>query len=161
MLEYHKKIDVFWNELVSSHAYKQQVPFVAKNFEHLDRNYYNHSHLLQSFNADVPEYQTFLKLLEVSVGSISWTCILPNVILPSHKDSFYMLRQEHNIDIDRCFRYLIFLEDWKFGQYVGFENKSITHWSAGDVWIFNSTEFHYGVNASNDPFHTCQISTFK
>jgi hypothetical protein len=134
---------------------------VAKNFDHLDRNYYNRDYLLQSFNEELSCADKFKESLSVSKGSVSWTCVLPNVILPTHKDTFYTLRQEHNIQIENCFRYLIFLEDYIFGQYVGFENKNITDWKAGDVWIFDHKELHYAVNASNSLFHSCQVSTFN
>lgn len=161
MIEYHRRIDIFWKEDLKNHVYKRQVPFVAKNFDHLNRNYYNRDHLLQSFNEEVSCGQQFKNSLNVDKGSVSWTCVLPNVILPTHKDTFYTLRQEHNVEVEQCFRYLVFLEDWTFGHYVGFTNKNITDWKAGDVWIFDSKELHYAVNASNMNFHSCQISTFN
>ncbi len=161
MIEYYKHINPFWEEDLKNHVYAREVPFVAKNFDHLDRKYYNRDHLLQSFNEELPCADKFKKELNAPDSSVSWTCILPNVILPTHSDTFYTLRQRYNIEIDNCFRYLIFLEDWVFGHYVGFENKNITNWKAGDVWKFDSTENHYGVNASNTNFHTCQISTYN
>lgn len=160
MVEYVKQIDNFWKEDLATHVYSREVPFVAKNFEHLDRKYYNKDYLLQSFNEELPCVDQFKGVLSAVTASVSWTCILPDVILPTHKDTFYTLRQEHNIELDQCYRYLIFLEDWIFGHYVEFETKSVTNWKAGDVWKFDGTEMHYGVNASNVPFHTCQVSTF-
>ena len=161
MPKYFKNIDNFWKDDLTNHNYKRKVEYVARNFDHLDRNFYNHGYILQSFNEELKNSDKFKNALEVENGSVSWTCILPNSILPSHKDTFYTLRQEFNIDLDQCFRFLIFLEDWKFGHYVGFENINITHWKAGDVWIFDGTEMHFGVNASNENFHSCQVSTFQ
>ena len=161
MPEYVKTIKNFWKQELASHKYARVVPFVAKNFDHLDREYYNKDHLLQSFNEELSCADEFKGALDAVQASVSWTNILPNVILPTHKDTFYTLRQEHNVELDDCFRYLIFLEDWVFGHYVGFEKKNITHWRAGDVWKFTGHEMHYGVNASNVSFHTCQVSTFE
>lgn len=161
MPEYVKSLDNFWKNDLETHTYVREVPFVAKNFDHLDRKYYNKDFLLQSFNEELPCSEKFKAALEATNASVSWTNILPNVILPTHKDTFYTLRQEHNVELDDCYRYLIFLEDWVFGHYVGFENTSITHWKAGDVWKFTGHEMHYGVNVSNVPFHTAQVSTFK
>jgi hypothetical protein len=162
MIEFVTNIQSFWDEDLKNHTYAREVPFVAKNFDHLDRTYYNRDHLLQSFNEELPNgWQRFLKAFDATSGSVSWTCILPNLILPSHRDTFYTMRQEHNVSIEQCFRYLIFLGDWHFGQYAGFENKHISHWKKGDVWMFDSTEMHFAVNASNAPFHSCQVSTFK
>lgn len=160
MIEYCNRIENFWKQDLKNHSYFREVPFVAKNFDHLDKTYYNKDYLLQSFNDELSCSEKFKKELNVSKGSVSWTCILPNVILPTHQDTFYTLRQEYNVEIERCYRYLIFLEDWVFGQYVGFTNKNITNWKVGDVWKFDSTELHYAVNASNVNFHSCQISTF-
>ena len=160
MPEFVKNINVFWKEELASHTYTREVQFVAKNFDHLDRKYYNKDYLLQSFNEELSCADEFKGALDVNTASVSWTCILPDVILPTHKDTFYTLRQEHNVELDDCYRYLIFLEDWVFGQYVGFEDTSITNWVAGDVWKFTGHEMHYGVNASNCLFHTCQVSSF-
>ena len=161
MPEFVKNISNFWWEDLAEHKYAREVPFVAKNFDHLDRTYYNKDHLLQSFNEELPNAAQFKDALDAAQASISWTCILPDVILPTHKDTFYTLRQEHNVELDDCYRYLIFLEDWVFGHYVGFEDTSITHWKNGDVWKFTGHELHYAVNASNVSFHTAQVSTFK
>lgn len=161
MIKFYKKIENFWQEDLKNHSYARSVPFVARNFDHLDRNYYTSGHLLQSFNEELSCADKFKKSLDVRNSSVSWTCILPNTILPTHKDTFYTLRQQFNVEIDRCFRYLIFLENWAFGHIVVFENKIITDWKAGDVWIFDSEEMHYAVNASNKFLHCCQVSTYK
>lgn len=161
MAKYVKRIHNFWKKDLAEHTYTREVPFVARNFDHLDRKYYNKDYLLQSFNEELPNASQFKSSLDAVQASVSWTCILPNVILPTHKDTFYTLRQTHNIELDDCYRYLIFLEDWIFGHYVGFEHENITHWKAGDVWKFTGYEMHYGVNASNVSFHTAQVSTFK
>ena len=161
MIKYYTNIKNFWKEDLANHTYAREVPFVAKNFDHLDRKYYNKDYLLQSFNEELPNAAQFKGALDAAQASVSWTCVLPNVILPTHNDTFYTLRQEHNVSIEQCFRYLIFLEDWTFGQFVGFTNKNITNWKAGDVYVFDSTEMHFAVNASNELFHTCQVSTFK
>ena len=160
MLQYYTTIDNFWKDELSTHNYTRNVVWDAKNFNHLDKDYYNSGYLLQSFNEELSCAEQFKGVLDAHTASVSWTCILPNVILPTHKDTFYTLRQEHNVELDDCYRYLIFLEDWVFGQYVGFEDTSITKWGAGDVWRFTGHEMHYGVNASALNFHTCQVSTF-
>ena len=161
MLQYYTTIDNFWKDELSNHNYARNVVWDAKNFNHLDKDYYNSGYLLQSFNEELSCAEHFKGVLDAHTASVSWTCIKPNVILPTHKDTFYTLRQEHNVELDDCYRYLIFLEDWIFGQYVGFEHCSITKWKAGDVWCFTGHELHYAVNASALNFHSCQVSTFS
>ena len=161
MLNYVTRIDNFWQEELSTHTYAREVPFVAKNFEHLDKDYYNSGYLLQSFNEELPCAEQFKGVLDAHTASVSWTCIMPNVILPTHKDTFYTLRQEHQVELDDCYRYLIFLEDWEFGQFVGFEEATgLDRWVAGDTFKFTGHEMHFAVNASAVNFHTCQVSTF-
>jgi hypothetical protein len=78
-----------------------------------------------------------------------------------HRDKFYKVREKFNVNVTQCLRYLIFLGDWKFGQFVQFENADIGKWNKGDVWVFDSNEQHWGSNASHDNFYTCQVNTFK
>ena len=65
------------------------------------------------------------------------------------------------MDIDDCLRYLIFLEDWKIGHLVEFEQQPITKWEKGDVWTFTHEDIHCAGNASNFNFNTCQVNTRK
>lgn len=162
MIEFVGNLKSFWDHDLKNHEYVRTVPFVSKNFDHLDKTFYSKDFLLQSFNDELPlDRNLFLISVGSQEGSVSWTCMLPNIILPSHRDTFYMLRKEYDIEIERCFRYLIFLEDWQFGQYVGFNDMHISKWKKGDYWRFDSSEIHFAVNASNTPLHTCQVSTFK
>lgn len=155
-------IDDFWSDELSTHTYAREVPFVAKNFDHLDREYYNRDFLLQSFNEELPvDYKQYYTALECEEGSVSWTCILPNRILPIHQDTFYTLRLQKNVDVSLCFRYLVLLEDYVFGQYIQLGNTPVINWKKGDVWKFDSSLPHYAVNASNVKFHSCQVSTIK
>lgn len=111
MVKFFTHIIPFWNEQLKNHIYSRKVPFEARNFDHLDRNFYNKDYLLQSFNEEVPDTAKFRNILGIDKGSVSWTCVLPNVILPTHKDTFYTMRQEYTVEIDQCYRYLLFLEE--------------------------------------------------
>ena len=161
MIEYVTRIDNFWKDDLVNYTYTKKIPFVGKLFDHLDRTYYNKGHVLQSFDDDVPNAQHFKNALNVTTDSLSWVCIEPNVIVPTHRDTFYPIRETYNVNLEQCFRYIVFLEDWQFGHYVGFTNKNITKWKAGDVYKFDSTELHYAVNVSNLRFHTCQVNTYN
>ena len=163
MIEYFGNIENFWSNDLASHTYVKTVPLSScSNLSHVDTKYYQSGALYQSFNDELPNAKMFCSALGVTNdASVSWTDIQPNLILPTHRDTFYTLRTKNNVDVDKCYRYLIFLEDYVFGQYVGFETKSITDWKNGDVWMFDSTEMHFAVNASNSSLHTCQVSTFK
>mgnify|MGYP006137815827 FL=1 len=161
MPEFVTTIPNFWEEDLVQHTYAREVDWSAKNFDHLNKDDYNNGRLLQSFNEELPDSDAFKGVLDAHTASVSWTCIQPNVILPTHKDTFYTLRQEHQVELDDCYRYLIFLEDWEFGQFVGFEEApGLERWVAGDTFKFTGHEMHFAVNASAVNFHTCQVSTF-
>lgn len=159
MFKFVTTIENFWTQDLENHSYARKTELVAKNFDHLKKEYYDKNYILQSFDQELPCANKFKQLLSVEQGSVSWTCLLPNSILPTHTDRFYTLRQNYNFKIENCVRYLVFLEDWLMGQYVGFEDNNITRWKTGDVYKFDHTEIHFAVNASNEPFHTCQVST--
>ena len=159
MIGYHGCIEDFWSDALASYTYVREVKYEGvrsewhSNFQGI---------LLQSFDEELPEFwPKFQEALGVTTGSVGWINIRPNQIIPPHTDNFYMLRQKYNATVDDCLRYLIFLEDWKFGQYVEFEDLSISKWKRGDVWFFNYKSKHWAVNASNDDLHTCQVSTIK
>jgi len=160
MTNYHGVIEDFWSEYLPDYTYTRQVPFEGMRSDWHEN--YNRDYLLQAFNDELPPiWQQFYTALNAKEGSISWTCMLPNRIIPPHVDTFYTLRTKHNVDVSECFRYLIMLEDHKFGQYIQFDDLMIGTWKKGEVWSFDSTVKHFAVNASNDNFHTCQVSTIK
>ena len=159
MIGYHGSISNFWADSIKGYSYAREV-----QYEGVRSDWHNQYKgiLLQSFDDELPDCWTkFKEALKVKQGSVGWINLRPNQIIPPHVDNFYMLRKQHNADVANCLRYLIFLEDWEFGQYVEFENVSISKWKAGDVWFFDYQSRHWAVNASNRDFHTCQVSTLK
>jgi|694.fasta_scaffold50296_6 hypothetical protein len=160
MKGYHGQIEDFWSDYLQNFVYKQQIPYSGMR-ESWHENFDN-GHLLQSFDDQLPPiWKNFQSSLSVSNGTVGWINIRPNQIIAPHFDHFYTLKQKLGTTIEHCVRYLIFLEDWKFGQYIEFEDLSIRKWKKGDVWYFDHTEEHWAVNASNFDFHTCQVNTIK
>lgn len=161
MLGYKGNISDFWSESLKGYQYVNRTPFKGmRNDWH--ENYSTEGYLLQSFNEELPSiYNKFYDELNVREGTVAWTCILPNVILPPHIDKFYLLSQKFNLLQENCIRYIVFLEDWYFGQYVQLDDTPIIKWKKGDVWYFDWEVKHFAVNASNYDFHTCQVSTEK
>ena len=166
MIEYVTTIDNFWKDSIEDFKYSRSVPYESMTYQK-DKWHKNFhiGNLLQAFENELPIfYKNFSRSLQLNENiptMTSWICIVPNQIIGPHNDSFFQLRKKYNDpDISQCRRYLIFLEDWVFGQIVEFKSKTIRNWSNGDVWIFDSTETHWAGNASNFNFHTCQVSTF-
>lgn len=161
MKRYVKKIDDFWSDEMYSHQFTSHYA-LGNTRDTNHKNYLSDVTLVhQSFNDELPKYwKKFLNCLEVNQGSVSWTMIPPGRIVPVHQDHFVNLRKKYDISIDRCSRYLIMLEDWVFGQLVELDDLTITRWKKGDVYEFDHTVMHWGVNASNKDFYTCQVSRF-
>lgn len=160
MKGYFGRIDDFWSSYLIDFEYSRQVPFTGMRSDWHDN--FNRDYLLQSFNDELPPiWKDFYKVLNVEEGSVAWTCIEPNRILPPHLDTFYTLKQLKNVEVSQCVRYVIMLEDWVFGQYVEIDDLTLTRWKKGDVWYFDHNYYHWAVNGSNQKFHTCQVSTIK
>lgn len=160
MIEFIGNIEDFWSNHLASHEYVRQVPFTGMRKDWHDN--YNRDYLLQSFNDELPYiWKQFYTVLDVEEGSVAWTCILPNRILPPHYDTFYTLQQQMKVPMEQCVRYSIFLDDYEFGQYVQFDDIAVNTWKKGDIWLFDSSVHHWAANASNVNFHTCQVSTLR
>jgi len=159
MIEYVGNIDDFWSKQFADYVLPHKVNVGQR--DHFHPNYSQTSaEILQAFDNEVPCKEQFMSAVGAQIGSISLICLEPGQIIPVHKDSFYKLRQDHNVDIGDCIRYLIFLQDWEMGHFVEFRETCITKWNKGDVWKFDSVSEHYAVNASQINFVTCQVNTF-
>lgn len=160
MIEYVKNIPDFWSEHIVNFEFPHNVSMGQRDYFH--PNYFLPSaEILQAFDEEVPCKEIFINEIGTKQGSISLICLEPGKVVPIHKDKFYKFRKDYNVDVDDCLRHLIFLQDWSLGQIVEFENKVITKWNKGDVWIFDTQQFHYAANASNSNFITCQVNTVK
>jgi len=157
MIEYVKNISDFWSESFKGYTFPHKVNVGQRDTFH--SNYFDAT-ISQAFGDEIPHYQQFLDLLDIERGSISVICLEPGQVIPVHTDNFYKLRQEYNVSVEDCIRYLIFLEDWQFGHFVEFDELVITKWKKGDVWKFDSRSQHHAANSSQANFTTCQVNTF-
>ena len=57
-------------------------------------------------------------------------------------------------------RALIFIEDWKLGQFLQCNDDIYTHWKCGDGLIVDREQYHLSANAGVEDKHTVQISGF-
>ena len=161
MIKCYGNLDDFWSEDLKNYQFPESVSTGQRDQFHT--NYHHETNnLLQGFGDQLPACRSiFFEKLNISLGTISWTCIQPSGVIPTHNDVFFKLRKEFNVDIDDCVRYLIFLTDWQLGHMVEFEEHPITKWKKGDVWIFDHISWHCAANTSNENFITCQVNTIK
>jgi hypothetical protein len=160
VIKHSGRIENFWENSLETFVFPKKYSAGQRDTFH--KNYSNNTNdLPQAFDIEIPNCIKFKQALNVTTASISWTCIEPGQAIPIHTDAFYKLRQQNNVDVGDCLRYLIFLQDWQLGHFVEFEELIITKWTAGDVWVFDHTSQHCAANASNSDFITCQVNTIK
>ncbi len=164
MLKYWGKVTDFWQEDLQNYKWPESVS-TGQN-ENFHNAYFDESNnLMQGFDDQLPtccnRFFEELYIEDKAISNISWIQIKPSGTIPVHADKFFKLRKKHNVDIDDCVRYLIFLDDWTLGHLVEFEQQPITKWEKGDVWTFTHDDLHCAGNASNHNFNTCQVNTRK
>jgi hypothetical protein len=82
----------------------------------------------------------------------------PGQVIPWHQDSFYKLRQKHQVSSSEILRCLIFLEDWKTGHYFQIAEHPLVSWKQGDIYMSPPGIYHLSGNCGLEPKFTAQVS---
>lgn len=98
--------------------------------------------------------------LDIDVITISAIKQNPGHTNPWHIDSFYKIKKTYPDDTRQPVRANIFLEDWKIGHFLQVEDKVVTHWKAGEGFIWDESVYHLSSNAGLEPKFTLQVSGF-
>jgi|TARA_B110000285_G_C15080428_1_gene593172 hypothetical protein len=99
---------------------------------------------------------------KIGIGVISVSVIKqePGNIIPKHRDMFFKIKEQYpNVETELV-RANIFLEDWKSGHYIEFDEQPHTHWKANEGFILNQDVIHLSANAGLEDKYTLQISGF-
>ena len=100
------------------------------------------------------------KKLNMEVITVSSICQPPGCIVPLHRDTFYQVNKHHPERTELKVRANIYLEDWKLGQFIQYDNEISVKWQAGDGFIWDSTHLHLSANAGMQNKYTLQVSGF-
>ena len=84
----------------------------------------------------------------------------PGGIIPLHRDTFFQINKRYPDRTELKVRANIYLEDWKLGQFIQYDDQVSTHWSAGDGFMWDSSVLHLSANAGMQDKYTLQISGF-
>jgi len=84
----------------------------------------------------------------------------PGGIIPLHRDTFFQINKRYPDRTELKVRANIYLEDWKLGQFIQYDNQVSTYWSAGDGFMWDSSVLHLSANAGMQDKYTLQISGF-
>lgn len=110
-----------------------------------------------SSQIDFNELGRQLGIEVITVSSIKQP---PGCIIPLHKDTFYQITQRYPDRNEPKVRANIYLEDWKLGHFIQYDDKVSTHWKQGQGFLWDSDILHLGANAGMEPKYTLQVSGF-
>ena len=112
------------------------------------------------FDRDEVDYEELGKQTNMEVISVSVIKQEPGNIIPKHRDMFHKITTEFPDRKSMKVRANIFLEDWKSGHYLEFDEEPCTHWKANEGYILNNQVIHLSANAGLEDKYTLQVSGF-
>lgn len=112
------------------------------------------------WNADQINFEEIGGQLGMEVITISSIRQHPGGVIPWHRDTFFQINQRYPSRNEVKVRANIFLEDWKIGHYIQYDNTVVTHWRQGQGLLWDSEVLHLGANAGMLDKFTLQISGF-
>ena len=106
------------------------------------------------------DYDKLGEQLQMEVVTVSTVKQPPGQVIPFHRDTFFQIKKRYPDDKRTMVRANMFLQDWKMGHFMQFENDVVVKWKAGDGYLVDSTNEHLGANAGFEPKYTLQVSGF-
>jgi hypothetical protein len=110
---------------------------------------------------DEIDFNELGSLLDMEVVTVSSILQPPGNVIPWHRDTFYQIKKRFPDDKRQTVRANIYLEDWKIGHFIQYQDTVDTHWKAGDGFIWDSEVLHLGANAGMEDKYTLQVSGFN
>jgi hypothetical protein len=112
------------------------------------------------WTAEQVDYQSIGNQLNMEVVTISSILQPPGCVIPLHRDTFFKISQLHPDRTEPKVRANIYLEDWKLGHFIQYNDQVSTHWSQGQGFLWGSEILHLGANAGMENKYTLQVSGF-
>lgn len=109
---------------------------------------------------DKIDYKELGYLLDMEVVSVSTIRQDPGCVIPIHRDEFYQIRSKFPERTELKVRANIFLQDWKLGHFLQYENVVASNWKQGQGYLWDRNVLHLSANAGMEPKYTLQISGF-
>jgi hypothetical protein len=106
------------------------------------------------------DYDDLGKKLGMEVVTVSTIMQPPGQIIPWHRDTFFQIKKRFPDDKRMKVRANMYLEDWKMGQFLQYDNTVDVKWKAGDGHMWDSEVLHLGANAGMENKYTLQVSGF-
>jgi hypothetical protein len=100
------------------------------------------------------------KQLGMEVITVSTILQPPGCMIPIHRDTFFQINKRYPDRTEIKVRANIFLEDWKLGQFLQYNDEVCSHWKAGEGFLWDSSVLHLSANAGMQDKYTLQVSGF-
>ena len=112
------------------------------------------------FDRNEVDYELLGKQTGIEVVSVSVIKQEPGNIIPKHRDMFFKIKEKYPNSKAELVRANIFLEDWKSGHYLEFDEQPHSHWKANEGYLINNEVIHLSANAGLEDKYTLQISGY-
>lgn len=112
------------------------------------------------WNADQIDFDLIGQQLGMEVVTVSSIEQPPGCVIPLHRDTFYQIGQLYPDRTDPKVRANIYLEDWRLGHFIQYNDEVSTHWHQGEGFLWDSDVLHLGANAGMESKYTLQVSGF-
>ena len=112
------------------------------------------------FDRSDDDYEQLGEQIGIGVVSVSAIKQEPGNIIPKHRDMFFKIKEHFPKAKAELVRANIFLEDWKSGHYMEFDDMPHYHWIANEGFVMNNEVIHLSANAGLEDKYTLQISGF-
>ena len=112
------------------------------------------------YNKDECDYEELGIKLGIDVVTVSTIMQPPGNTIPIHRDTFFQIKKKYPDNKKLIVRANIYLEDWKTGHFLQYNDSIDTHWKQGDGHMWDSEVLHIGANSGMENKYTLQVSGF-
>jgi len=112
------------------------------------------------WDKDDCDYDDLEEKLGIEPVTVSTIMQPPGNVIPLHRDIFFKIKSQYPKSTRTVVRCNIYLEDWKAGHFLQYDDEIDTHWKQGDGHMWDSEVLHIGANAGMEDKYTLQISGF-
>ena len=106
------------------------------------------------------DFEILGRQLGMEVITVSSIQQPPGCVIPLHRDTFFQINKQYPNKTETKVRANIFLEDWKLGQFLQYNDEVCSYWQAGEGFLWDSSVLHLSANAGMQDKYTLQVSGF-
>lgn len=157
----HGKVDVIWDQSFKDFGYVKQPlkEEEIKNWRSLGYYHESFSGGMYDSKNPMPEWTNTVaeQIGLTNVGFVFYKMQTLD-IMPNHVDHFETYCKVFDVSRDKVYRALLFLEDWRPGQYLEVEHTALTSWKAGDWVMWQADVDHASANIGTADRYALQIT---